>query len=148
MTHRTLQRFIDRCRLLDEDIPDMFVAYRKLPDQVPCQVRAIGRCPNPVLVMNKIYMAKERDYNIIKAFILHELGHIVMGDLQSGRRPCGRTEARAQSWAIAFAIHKLMSEDISGILIDLAKSWSDLTKTKGNKIYIRASKILQKGWST
>ena len=92
-------------------------------------------------------MEGEKDYNILKSYVLHEIGHMVHRDIDVSR-PSGACEARAHSWAIAFAIRKLMNEDIAGILIDLAKTWMDLPKTKNNKIYIRASKILQKGWNT
>ena len=144
MHHKDIQTFIDTIRVQQNDktILDPFITYQYLPSRVVAN-SYLGFCGHTILTINKLYLQKEKREPVIKAYLLHELGHAYSHDLKR-KKTSAAAEARAHAWAIHVAIYQLKDADIAGHLIKMGREWSSMPKRKCNLIYIRASKILSR----
>ena len=138
---RQISLFI-RQMLRDEKIfvcPAKITFVTNLGSSVPCQIKLFDLTKTDKIVicfisLNKKYFTLESDRNILKAYLLHELGHCFCTDARKNPELC------AQLWAIKKS-KKMGFSRLTAILENLIIEWKTMEwKNKRLRIYIRAGR--------
>lgn len=124
MTKKEILKFVDKV-IKDENLNIYFVIkYKKINLSLPCEVilyRGYRGKTKSLLIcnlfLNKKIFNRKTNRNLLKAYILHELGHCFFEC-----RSKYKNELYAQLWAIC-KTRKLKIKFVEKHLIDTMKTW-------------------------